>query len=73
MSTSAQTAYPVLVIGAGISGLACAYHLQQAGIPVHAVEAGSRPGGVIASVEKDAFRFDLGPQSFSHHRTPCSN
>jgi protoporphyrinogen/coproporphyrinogen III oxidase len=64
VSTSAQTAYPVLVVGGGISGLACAYHLQQAGIPVNAVEAGTRPGGVIATKEKDGFRFDLGPQSF---------
>ena len=64
MSTSAQTAYPVLVIGAGISGLACAYHLQQTGIPVNIVEAGTRTGGVIATKEKDGFRFDLGPQSF---------
>ncbi|HET6144628.1 MAG TPA: protoporphyrinogen oxidase [Candidatus Acidoferrales bacterium] len=64
MSTSAQSACPVLIIGAGISGLACAYHLQQAGIPVNIVEAGTRPGGVIATKEKDGFRFDLGPQSF---------
>lgn len=59
-----QTADPVLVIGAGISGLACAYQLQQAGIPVTIVEAGTRSGGFIASKEKDGFRFDLGPQSF---------
>ncbi len=45
MSIPAQTVYPVLVIGAGISGLACAYHLQQAGIPVRLIEAGNRPGG----------------------------
>lgn len=64
MSTSAQAAYPVLIIGAGISGLACAFHLQQAGIPVNIVEAGTRPGGVIATKEKDGFRFDVGPQSF---------
>jgi oxygen-dependent protoporphyrinogen oxidase len=51
-------------VGAGISGLACAYHLQQAGIPVNAVEAATRPGGVIATKEKDGFHFDLGPQSF---------
>jgi oxygen-dependent protoporphyrinogen oxidase len=44
--------------------LACAYHLQQAGIPVRLLEAGSRPGGVIATREKDGFRFELGPQSF---------
>jgi oxygen-dependent protoporphyrinogen oxidase len=64
LSTSPQSADPVLVIGAGISGLACAFHLQQAGIPVNIVEAGTRPGGVIATKEKDGFRFDLGPQSF---------
>ncbi len=64
MSIPAQTAFPVLVIGGGISGLACAYHLQQAGIPVRALEAGSRPGGVIATKAKDGFRFELGPQSF---------
>lgn len=64
MSLPAPTAHPVLVIGGGISGLVCAYHLQQAGIPVRLLEAGSRPGGVIAKKEKDGFRFDLGPQSF---------
>jgi len=64
VSLPAPTAYPVLVIGGGISGLACAYHMQQAGIPVRLLEAGSRPGGVIATKEKDGFRFELGPQSF---------
>ncbi len=64
MSIPAQTAYPVLVIGGGISGLACAYHLQQAGIPARALEAASRPGGVIATKQKDEFCFELGPQSF---------
>jgi protoporphyrinogen/coproporphyrinogen III oxidase len=64
VSLPAPTAYPVLVIGGGISGLACAYHLQQAGIPVCALEAGSRPGGVITTKDKDGFRFELGPQSF---------
>ena len=28
------------------------------------LEAGSRPGGVISTLEKDGFRFELGPQSF---------
>jgi oxygen-dependent protoporphyrinogen oxidase len=64
VSIPAQAAYPVLVIGGGISGLACAYHLQQAGIPVRALEAASRPGGVIATKQKDGFCFELGPQSF---------
>jgi len=64
VSIPAQAAYPVLVIGGGISGLACAYHLQQAGIPVHALEASSRPCGVIATKKKDGFFYELGPQSF---------
>jgi oxygen-dependent protoporphyrinogen oxidase len=53
-----------MVIGGGISGLACAYHLQQAGIPVRVLDAGVRPGGVISTQEQDGFRFELGPQSF---------
>lgn len=64
MSIPALTPFPAIVIGGGISGLACAYHLQQAGIPVRVLEAGDRPGGVIATREQDGFRFELGPQSF---------
>ena len=64
MSIPVPTAYPIIVIGGGISGLACAYRLRQAGIPVRLLEAGSRPGGMIGTKEKDGFRFELGPQSF---------
>ena len=64
MSIPALTPFPAIVIGGGISGLACAYHLQQAGIPVRVLDAGARPGGVISTHEKDGFRFELGPQSF---------
>jgi protoporphyrinogen/coproporphyrinogen III oxidase len=64
VTTPATNPFPVVVIGAGISGLACAYRLQLSGIPVRVLESGERPGGVIATIEKDGFRFDLGPQSF---------
>ena len=64
MSIPALTPIPAIVIGGGISGLTCAYHLQQAGIPVRVLDAGVRPGGVISTQEKDGFRFELGPQSF---------
>jgi len=53
-----------IVIGGGISGLACAYRLRQAGIPVLLLEQAERVGGVIASFEQDGFLFELGPQSF---------
>lgn len=53
-----------IVIGGGISGLACAYRLRQRGIPVLLLEQGQRVGGVIDSVEEEGFLFELGPQSF---------
>src|SRR5262249_4778633 len=56
---------PAVVIGAGISGLACAYALQQAGVDAHLLEATDRPGGLIHSLRKDGFLLELGPQSFS--------
>src|SRR5277367_3675305 len=54
----------VAVIGAGISGLACAYRLQQLGLDVIVFEANPSPGGLIDSVERDGFLFEAGPQSF---------
>jgi protoporphyrinogen/coproporphyrinogen III oxidase len=54
----------VVVIGAGICGLACAYRLQQLGASVTLLEAGTRGGGIIGTVEKDGFLFESGPQSF---------
>jgi oxygen-dependent protoporphyrinogen oxidase len=54
-----------LVVGGGISGLACAYTLQRAGIEVLLVEASARPGGVINSVKRDRYLLELGPQSFA--------
>jgi len=54
----------VIVIGGGISGLACAFRLKQLGISVVVLESLGRPGGVIQSVQEGAFLFELGPQSF---------
>jgi protoporphyrinogen/coproporphyrinogen III oxidase len=54
----------VAVIGAGISGLACAYRLQQSGVDVKLLESSDRPGGLIDTVEKDGLLFEAGPQSF---------
>lgn len=54
----------VVVIGGGISGLVCAYRLQQLGVPVTLLEATDRAGGLVGTVEKDGFQFESGPQSF---------
>jgi oxygen-dependent protoporphyrinogen oxidase len=56
---------PVLIVGAGISGLTCAYHLRKAGIDAQVVEASPRPGGVIQSERRDGYLLERGPQSFS--------
>jgi oxygen-dependent protoporphyrinogen oxidase len=53
-----------IVIGAGISGLACAYRLKRLGIGVTLLEAQERAGGLIGTVKKDGFLFESGPQSF---------
>jgi oxygen-dependent protoporphyrinogen oxidase len=54
----------VVVIGGGISGLACAYRLWQLGVPVTLLEAQERAGGLIGTVEQEGFLFETGPQSF---------
>jgi oxygen-dependent protoporphyrinogen oxidase len=52
----------VAVIGAGISGLACAYRLKRLGIPCLVLEARDRPGGVIATIRRNGLLFETGPQ-----------
>ncbi len=54
----------VIVVGAGISGLACSYRLKQRGMDVTLLDAGPKPGGLIGSVTTDGFVFESGPQSF---------
>ena len=54
----------VVVIGAGISGLACAYQLKRRGIGVTLLESAERAGGLVGTVEKEGFLFESGPQSF---------
>ena len=52
----------VVIIGAGISGLACAYRLRQLGIPCLVLEAKDRAGGLIATIRRNGFIFEAGPQ-----------
>jgi oxygen-dependent protoporphyrinogen oxidase len=54
----------VVVIGGGVSGLACAYRLRQLGLPVVLLEASNRAGGLMQSVDQNGFLFESGPQSF---------
>lgn len=52
----------VVVIGAGISGLACAHRLKQLGLGLRVLEATDRSGGLIHTVRRDGFLFETGPQ-----------
>lgn len=52
----------VVVIGAGISGLACAFRLKKLGIPCLVLDEKERPGGVIATIRRNGYVFETGPQ-----------
>jgi protoporphyrinogen/coproporphyrinogen III oxidase len=54
----------VAVVGGGITGLATARFLRQAGLAVTVVEAGERLGGKIRTLELDGVPVEAGPDTF---------
>ena len=49
----------IVIIGAGLTGLSTAYHLEQAGFFDYKIfEKEATPGGLCRSVEQDGFTFD---------------
>ncbi len=55
----------VVVIGAGISGLAVAIRLQCAGHQVQVYESNTNPGGKLGELRLGEYRFDTGPSLFT--------
>jgi oxygen-dependent protoporphyrinogen oxidase len=56
---------PALVVGAGLSGLVCAYGLRKVGVDALVIEAADAPGGVIRTGKRDGYLLEYGPQSFN--------
>lgn len=56
---------PVIVIGAGISGVACARELAAAGVPVRLIDRGRRIGGRMGSKRLADRPTDLGASYFT--------
>jgi phytoene desaturase len=55
----------VLVVGAGIGGLATALRLAKKGYRVQIIEKNAQAGGRLNQLKKDGFTFDTGPSFFS--------
>jgi monoamine oxidase len=55
----------VVVVGAGMSGLAAAYRLQQRGVAVTVLESEQRPGGRVATERHGRYLVDTGPDALA--------
>ncbi len=55
----------VLVVGAGLGGLATALRLVKKGCKVEIIEKNAQAGGRLNQLKKDGFTFDVGPSFFS--------
>ena len=64
MIQKSPSSFPVLIVGAGLSGLTCALRLHQAGIPVHIIEASDGVGGRVRTDQVDGFLLDRGFQVY---------
>jgi len=58
------TSCDVVIVGGGISGLACAFFARAQGLTVTVLEESSRPGGKIRTDWVDGFCCEWGPQGF---------
>ncbi len=54
-----------IVVGTGVAGLAAAVRLAVKGYAVDAYEAAPAPGGKLAQLRLEGFRFDKGPSLFT--------
>ena len=55
----------IVVVGAGVGGMAVAARLRVKGHQVTVVEAAATHGGALTALRRDGFAFDLGPSVFT--------
>lgn len=60
-----QKSESAIVIGSGVAGLATAVRLATAGFSVQVFEAAEKPGGKLAEMHINGYRFDIGPSLFT--------
>lgn len=60
-----MTKKSVVIIGAGIAGIATAIRLRSRGHSVKVFEANSYPGGKLTAFSENGYRFDMGPSLFT--------
>jgi len=60
-----QDNLPIVIIGAGLTGLTTAYHLAKRGKKVLVIEKNDRIGGQIRTLQQDGFIFETGPNTGS--------
>ena len=63
MTETNQKRKRIAIIGAGISGLCCAYWLDKNGFDVQVYEKDDRVGGSIITEKEEGYLIDLGPNS----------
>src|SRR5689334_24987950 len=61
MRTVDGRSHRVVVVGAGLGGLACAIRLAAAGREVTVLERADQPGGRAGRLSLDGYEFDTGP------------
>ena len=62
MSEPISESNPVLIVGAGIAGLACAVTLHRSGVPFLLFDRDEKVGGRVQTDEVDGYRLDRGFQ-----------
>ncbi len=63
MTNNHTTEKDIIIIGAGLTGLTAAHHLNKAGVDFHVLEKKDRPGGVIHSAQENGFNYEEGPNT----------